>query len=110
MQCLKYKGKELLKMYPTWTKFNTKELTRLGEKHGKTLPNRNKHPNDDVTKHLDKRATSTNLKSRHRTLPPLKPINQKDKVVVELNRDGDIFSIHYQGTYDSKYGILFLII
>jgi hypothetical protein len=43
--CLEYMGKELLKMYPTITKFETKELIRLREKHGKnmgkTLPN---HP------------------------------------------------------------------
>jgi len=44
MQCLK----ELLKLYLTWTKFEAKELTRLGEKHGKTLPNISKHPNDDA--------------------------------------------------------------
>jgi len=49
MPCLKYKGKELLKMYPTWTKFEAKKFTRLGEKHGKTLPNISKHPNDDAT-------------------------------------------------------------
>jgi len=108
MQCLKYKGKELLKMYLTWTKSEAKQLTRLGETHGKTLPNINKHPNDDVTKHPGKRATSTNLKSGNITLPPLRPINQKDKVVVELNNNENFFSIHCQGTYDSKPSIPFL--
>jgi len=49
MPCLKYKGKELLKMYLTWTKFEAKKFTRLGEKHGKTRPNISKHPNDDAT-------------------------------------------------------------
>jgi hypothetical protein len=48
MQCPKYKVKELLKMYPTWTKYEVKKLTKLGEKLGKTLPNRNKCPNDDI--------------------------------------------------------------
>jgi len=43
--CLEYIRKELLKMYPTITKFETKELTRLGEKHGKTLPN---HPIQEI--------------------------------------------------------------
>jgi hypothetical protein len=94
MQCLKYKGKELLKMYPTCTKFEAKELTRLGEKHGKTLPNKNKHPTDDITKQIGKRATSTNLKFGDKALPPLRPIHQKDKVVVELNNDEDFSSIH----------------
>ncbi len=84
-------------------------MISLREKHGKTLPNRNKCPNDDVTEHLGKKVASTNLKSRDITLPSLRPINQKDKVVIELNNDGDFSSIHYQGTYDSKYGILFLI-
>jgi hypothetical protein len=63
MQCPKYKGKELLKKYLTWTKSEAKELTRLKEKHGKTLPNLSKHPNDDTTEHRGKRATSTSLKS-----------------------------------------------
>jgi hypothetical protein len=33
--CLEYIKKELLKMYPTIIKFEIKELTMLGEKHGK---------------------------------------------------------------------------
>jgi len=37
--CPEYTKKELLKMYPTITKFEVKELTKLGEKYGKTLPN-----------------------------------------------------------------------
>jgi hypothetical protein len=31
--CLEYTGKELLKMYPTITKYKVKKLTMLGEKH-----------------------------------------------------------------------------
>lgn len=46
--CPEYIMKELLKMYPTITNSKTKELTRLGEKHGKTLPNHLKHPNEDA--------------------------------------------------------------
>jgi hypothetical protein len=108
MQCSKYKGKEFLKMYLTWTESESKELTRLGEKHGKTLPDITKHPNDYVTEHPGKRVTSTSLKSQDITLPPPRPIHQKDEVVVELNNDGDFSLIHYQGTYDSKLGIPFL--
>jgi hypothetical protein len=37
--CPKYTRKELLKMCPTITKSKAKELTKLGEKHGNTLPN-----------------------------------------------------------------------
>jgi hypothetical protein len=108
MQCPKYKGKELLKMYLTWTKYEVKELTRLGEKHGKTLPNKSRCPNNDATKHPNKKVASTSLKSRDKTLPPPRPIYKKDKVVVELNNDGDFFSIPCQGTYDSKLSIPFL--
>jgi hypothetical protein len=32
-------------MYPTITKFEAKELIRLGEKHGKILPN---HPLEEI--------------------------------------------------------------
>jgi hypothetical protein len=42
-------------MYPTVTKL-AKELTRLGEKHGKILPNCLKCPNEDVAEHSPKRA------------------------------------------------------
>jgi len=47
--CPKYIGKELLKMYPTITKLEAKELTKLGEKHGKILPNHLKRPNEDAS-------------------------------------------------------------
>jgi hypothetical protein len=53
--CPEYTRKELLKMYPTITKFEAKELTKLGEKHGKTLSNHLKHPNEDAAKHSPKR-------------------------------------------------------
>jgi hypothetical protein len=62
MQCSKYNDKELLKMYSTWIKSEVKKLTRLGEKHGKTLPN-SRHPNNDATKHPNKKVASTSLKS-----------------------------------------------
>jgi hypothetical protein len=107
---LEIQGQGVVEDVPNLTKSNIKKLIRLGEKHGKTLPNRNERPNDDVTEHLGKKAASINLKLKDITLPPLRPINQNDKVVVELNNDGDFSSIHYQGTYDSKYGIPFLII
>jgi len=47
--CPNYKGKQLLKMYPTWTKNKTKEILRLGEKYGKDTPCKNERRNfDDV--------------------------------------------------------------
>ncbi len=50
-------------MYLTWTKYEAKKLTRLGEKHGKTLLNISKCLNDDAIKHPNKKVTSTSLKS-----------------------------------------------
>jgi hypothetical protein len=55
--CLDYTGKELLKMYPTITKSKAKKLTRLGEKHEKTLANRLKHPIENAAEHSPKRAS-----------------------------------------------------
>jgi hypothetical protein len=55
--CPDYTRKELLKIYPTITKSKAKKLTKLGEKHGKTLPNQLKHPIENVTKHSPKKAT-----------------------------------------------------
>ncbi len=47
--CPNYKGKQLLKMYPTWTKNEIKEIFKLGEKYGKDTPCKNKCCNfDDV--------------------------------------------------------------
>jgi hypothetical protein len=94
-------------MYPTWTKSKAKELTRLKEKHNKSLPNINTCPNDDTIEHPGKRVTSTSLKFQNITLPLPRPIHQKDKVVVELSNDGNFSSIHYQGMYDSKPSIPF---
>jgi hypothetical protein len=54
--CPKYRRKKLLKMYPTVVKFEAKELIRLGQKYGKTLPNQLKCPIEDATKHSPKRA------------------------------------------------------
>ncbi len=56
-------------MYPTWTKSKAKELTRLGEKHGKTLLNIIKCPNDDAIEHPSKKAASTSLKSQDKACP-----------------------------------------
>jgi hypothetical protein len=46
--CLDYMGGELFKMYTMMTKVELKELNKLGEKFGKTLPNQNKRTIDDV--------------------------------------------------------------
>jgi hypothetical protein len=54
--CLEYTGKELLKMCPAITKSKAKELTKLGEKHGKTLPNLLKRPNEDALERSPKRT------------------------------------------------------
>jgi hypothetical protein len=43
------------------TKVELKELNKLGEKFGKTLPNRNKRTIDDVAKQNTKRASPLKL-------------------------------------------------
>jgi hypothetical protein len=43
-------GSELFKMYSTMTKVKLKDLNKLREKFGKTLPNWNKQTIDDVAK------------------------------------------------------------
>jgi hypothetical protein len=73
--CPKYTRKELLKMYLTITKFEAKDLTRLGEKHRKTLPNWLKHP-----------------KKQPMGMPPIRLVPPKEKEVYELNNDEDFFS------------------
>ncbi len=54
--CLNYTGGELLKMYPTMTKVELKEVNKFGVKFGKTLPNQGKRIIDDVTKQTTKRV------------------------------------------------------
>jgi len=55
--CPKYIRKELLKMYPTITKFEAKELTKLRQKHRKTLPNHLKRSHENVVEHSPKSAS-----------------------------------------------------
>ncbi len=55
--CPHYIGDELFQMYPTMTKDELKELNKLGEKFGKTLPNQSKQTIDDVIKQTTKKAT-----------------------------------------------------
>ncbi len=59
--CPDYMGSELFKMCSTMTKVELKELNKLGEKFGKTLPNRNKRTIDDVAKQNTKRASPLKL-------------------------------------------------
>lgn len=56
MQCPKYKGKALLKMYPTWTKVEAKTFTQLGEKFGKNLPRKSKLTHVDEAKNPSKKS------------------------------------------------------
>ncbi len=74
--CPKYIRKELLKMYPTITKSKVKELTKLGGKHRKTLPNHLKRSHEDAVKHSPKSASS--LKN------PKKPMGMADTPLSSL--------------------------
>jgi hypothetical protein len=72
-QCPEYKGKDLLKMYPTWTKSEAKEWTRLGEKYGKTLPNRFKQPSEQEPVYPTKRVAPTKQQGEATSMPPQRP-------------------------------------
>jgi len=85
--CLEYTGKELLKMYPTITKFEAKELTKLGEKHGKTLPNRLKHQNEDNIP--PKWQHHQRTKKQPMGMPLARLIPLKEKKIYDLNNNED---------------------
>lgn len=96
-QCPEYKGKDLLKMYPTWTKSEAKELTRLGEKYGKTLPNRFKRPSKQEPVYPTKRATPTKQHREATSMPPRRPKPPKEKEVYDLSSNEDFSSTPNQG-------------
>jgi hypothetical protein len=54
---LDYTCDELLKMYPTMTKDELRELNKLGEKFGKIPLNRGKQTIDDMIEQTTKSAT-----------------------------------------------------
>jgi hypothetical protein len=87
--CPNYTGKELLKMFITITKSEGKELIRLGEKHGKTLPNHLKCPNEDAVKHSPKRTTPPNNQKQPMGMPLTRPILPKEKEIYELSSNED---------------------
>ncbi|CAM6003026.1 unnamed protein product [Sphagnum balticum] len=66
-------------MYPTWTKSEAKELTRLGEKYGKTLPNRFKQPSKQEPVYPTKRAAPTKQHGEATSMPPRRPKPPKEK-------------------------------
>jgi hypothetical protein len=86
--CLECTRKELLKMYHTITKFETKEFTRLGE----ILPNCLKRPNEDAVEDSPKRITSPKNHKQPMGMPLVKPIFPK-KEIYELNNNEDFSSI-----------------
>jgi hypothetical protein len=91
--CLEYIGKELLKMYPTITKSKAKELIRLGEKHGKTLPNCLKRPNEDAKEYSPKRTTPPKNQKQPMEMPPVRLGLPKEKEIYELSNDEEFSSI-----------------
>jgi hypothetical protein len=96
--CLEYTRKKLLKMHPTITKFKAKKLTKLKEKHGKTLPNHLKCPNENVIKHSAKRITPPKNQKQPMGMPPTRPIPPKEKEIYELSNDEDFSSIRIAKT------------
>jgi hypothetical protein len=76
--CLEYIRKELLKMYPTITKFEAKELTKLGEKHGKTLLNQLKCFIENAAKHSPQRTTPPKNHKQLMGMPPRRHVTPKE--------------------------------
>ncbi len=92
--CHDFTGSELLKMYPTMTKVELKELNKLREKFGKTLPNRSKQTIDDVVEQTTKRVTPPKLQKQPSGMLPPRPIHSKEREVYELNNDEDFSPGH----------------
>jgi hypothetical protein len=90
--CHEYTTKELLTMYPTITKSKAKELIKLGEKHGKTLPNHLKHPNENAAEHSPKRITLPKNQKQPMGMPPKRLLLLKEEIY-ELRNDEDFSSI-----------------
>jgi len=81
--------KELLKMYPTITKFKAKKLTKSGEKHRNTLLNYLKCPHEDGVEHSPKSASPLKNPKKPMGMPLARPIRPKEKKIYELNNDED---------------------
>jgi hypothetical protein len=92
MQCPKYKGQTLLKMYPTMTKSEAKDFMQLGEKSMKTSQNKLKCPHDVLLEKDNKKATLTSQQEVRKSMPPSKSLPPKGKEVYELNSDEDFSS------------------
>ncbi len=86
--CLAYKGKELLKMYSTWNKNETKEIIKLGVKFGKIVPSRNKCPTLNESS-LPPKCVAPNPtfgETRVRPIPRL-TLAKKDIFIISNNDD-----------------------
>ncbi len=77
-------------MCPTITKSEAKELTKLGEKHGKTLSNHMKHPNG--AKHSPKRIAPPKIQKQPMGMPLARLVLLKEEIY-ELSSDEDFSSI-----------------
>ncbi len=71
-------------MYPTWTKNETQEFFKLGEKYGKDTPCKNKRRNFDDVVLPNKRAISGKQIGVKETMPPPRVVASWHKEVVNL--------------------------
>jgi len=69
-QCASYKRKELLKMYLTWNKSETKEIIRLSLKFGKTIPSQNKRFTLDEANLFPKQVAPYPRFGQTKVMPP----------------------------------------
>ncbi len=82
--CPNYKGKQLLKMYPTWTKNEIKEIFKLGEKYGKDTPCKNKCCNSNDVVLPNKQAISGKQIRVEGAMPLPQAVARQQKEVVNL--------------------------
>jgi hypothetical protein len=92
MQCPKYKGKTLLKMYLTWTKAEAKEFTQLGKKFVKSLIGKSKRTHVDEAKNPSKKVPVSSKQGKTISMPPPKATPPKHTKVFDLNSEDDFSS------------------
>jgi hypothetical protein len=93
-QCPFYKGKDLLKMYPTQSKSETKEFVRLGVKFGKTIPSQNKCLDSDEANLPPKQAAPNLICLETRVTPPPQLRHVKEDIFIISNDDDLLFTPH----------------
>ncbi len=92
--CLSYKGKILLKMYPTWNKSETKEIVRLNVKFGNTIPGWKKHPALDEVDLPPKWIAPNQICLETGVMPPPQCRHVKEDICIISSDDDLLLTAH----------------